>query len=441
MSLERTMVRSLAGLVDGTVRLCGWVEDVVEDGDVQVVVLRDPTGTAVLRHDTADDGGRLAGEIKELRRESAVVATGTVRRRGPGDSRGAAGLEVVLEDLQVVGPAQAEVPIGDGTPLEERLDWRFLDLRRPRNRLVFDVQTTVEEAMRTVWWQEGFVELHSPKLRPTPNKSGSELFTVEYFGRKAYLAQSPQFYKQMAMASGLDRIFEIGPVFRANPMVTSRHDTEFTSVDVEMSWVESHHDVMAFEERWLQRVIEAVGDAHGAAIAREFGVDVVVPETPFPRVHMSQAHEILAAAGHRVTGKKEGDLDAAGERLVAEHVAREQGHEFVFVTDYPEWIRPFYHMRAADDPARTRSFDLLWKGLEITTGAQREHRPEVLAAQASARGVPLGPIGYYLDFFRFGCPPHGGFGLGLTRFLMSLLGVDDVRVVTYLHRGPTRITP
>src|SRR3712207_3424366 len=145
-------------------------------------------------------------------------------------------------------------------------------------------------------------------------------------------------------------------------MVTSRHDTEFTSVDVEMSWVESHHDVMAFEERWLQRVLEAVRDAHGAAIAGEFGVDVVVPETPFPRVHMREAHEVLAAAGHQVTGKKERGLDAAGERLVAERVARERGHEFVCVTDCPEWIRPCYHMRADDDPTRTRSFDLLWKG-------------------------------------------------------------------------------
>jgi aspartyl-tRNA synthetase len=427
MSLDRTMIRSLADRLDSTVKLCGWVEDATADGERSSVVLRDPTGMALLACDESD--------VKGLTPESAVIAVGTVRSRSGG------GVGVDLVDLEVVGPAQREVPIDDATPLEERLDWRFLDLRRPRNRLVFDIQTTVEAAMRTVWWQEGFVELHSPKLRPTPNKSGSELFTVEYFGRKAYLAQSPQFYKQMAMASGLDRIFEIGPVFRANPMVTSRHDTEFTSVDVEMSWVDSHHDVMGFEERWLQRVLQAVHDAHGPAIERDFGVEVVVPETPFPRVHMREAHEILAVAGHQVTGKKEGDLDATGERLVAEHVARELGHEFVFVTDYPEWIRPFYHMRAADDPTRTRSFDLLWKGLEVTTGAQREHRPDVLAAQASARGVPLGPIGYYLDFFRFGCPPHGGFGLGLTRFLMSLLGVDDVRVVTYLHRGPTRITP
>jgi aspartyl-tRNA synthetase len=430
------MVRDIAGAVGSTVRLCGWVEAVVDDGERQVVVLRDPTGAVDLVHPRSDD--ELGAEISRLRAESAVVALAAVASRAGGSAPGAT---LVLEELRVVGPAEADLPIDEQTPLERRLDWRFIDLRRPRNRLVFDVQTTVERAMRQVWHEEGFVELHSPKFRPTPNKSGSELFTVEYFGRKAYLAQSPQFYKQMAMAGGLDRIFEIGPVFRANPLVTSRHDTEFTSVDVEISWIESHHDVMVFEERWLAHVLEVVEHAHGDDIARWFGVDVVVPSLPFPRVHMADAHRILEAAGHQVTGKAEGDLDAAGERLVADHVLQELGHEFVFVTDYPEWIRPFYHMRSSDDPSRTRSFDLLWKGLEVTTGAQREHRPDRLAAQASGRGVPLGPIGYYLDFFRFGCPPHGGFGLGLTRFLMSLLGVDDVREVTYLHRGPRRITP
>ncbi|HEX2272690.1 MAG TPA: aspartate--tRNA(Asn) ligase [Acidimicrobiales bacterium] len=444
--LPRTMAGQLAGLVDQDVRLCGWVEAVVEDGDVPVLVLRDPTGFAELRPDPGDEA--LAAEVCTLRRESAVEAEGrvtpfqpAVHIVAPASLSNAGSGRVVLQRLRVVGPAVKDLPVDESTPVEERLDWRFLDLRRPRNRVIFEVQTTVEHAMREVWRREGFVELHSPKFRPTPNKSGSELFTVDYFGRKAYLAQSPQFYKQMAMASGLDRIFEIGPVFRANPLVTSRHDTEFTSVDVEMSWVESHHDVMAFEERWLRHVLEVVQATHGEDIARWFGAEVTVPDLPFPRVHMADAHKILDAAGHEVKGKKEGDLDAEGERLVARHVLREMGHEFVFVTDYPEWIRPYYHMRAADDPARTRSFDLLWKGLEVTTGAQREHRPDVLAAQARARGVPLAPIDFYLEFFRYGCPPHGGFGLGLTRFLMSLLDVEDVRQVTYLHRGPNRITP
>ena len=434
MRLSRTMAGHLGDRLGHTVRLCGWVEDVVEDGNGRHVMLRDPTGFARLRQDGNDD---LRPGLASLRRESAVDVVGTVRAgSAPGRDP-----EVVVGALDVVGPALADLPIHDATPLEERLDWRFADLRRPKNRLVFDVQTTIERAMREIWRNEGFVELHTPKIRPTPNKSGSELFTLEYFGRKAYLAQSPQFYKQMAMASGLDRIFEIGPVFRANPLITSRHDTEFTSVDVEISWIDSHDDVMGFEQRWLRHVLEVVESTHGAAIARWFGVDVRVPDLPFPRVHMTDAHEILRAAGHVVTGKGEGDLDAEGERIVAHHVRQQLGHEFVFVTDYPEAIRPFYHMRSADDPSRTRSFDLLWKGLEITTGAQREHRPDVLAAQASGRGVPLGPIGYYLDFFRFGCPPHGGFGLGLTRFLMSLLGVADVREVTYLHRSRDRITP
>ncbi|MDQ6910422.1 MAG: aspartate--tRNA(Asn) ligase, partial [Actinomycetota bacterium] len=351
------------------------------------------------------------------------------------------GARIDVDELHVVGPAIADLPINDASPLVDRLDWRFLDLRRPRNRLVFEVQTTAERAMREHWRENGFIELHTPKFRPTPNQSGIELFTVGYFDRSAYLAQSPQFSKQMAMAAGFERSFEGGPAFRAQPEATSRHATEFTSIDVEMSWIGSHTDVMAFEEGWLRRVIEAVACEHGDEIKREFGVDVVVPEVPFPRLTLTAAHEILAGAGHVVSGRKEGDLDPAGERIVAEHVARRTGHEFVFLTEYPEEVRAFYHMRLEGDAGRDKSFDLLWKGLEITTGAQREHRYDRLAAQAQARAMSMDIVGYYLDFFKFGCPPHGGFGLGLTRFLMSILGVDDVREVTYLHRGPDRLQP
>jgi len=368
---------------------------------------------------------------------TTVRAVGEVVGAGEADD----GLCLELTELDVVGPAVGKLPVDEASSLTERLDWRFIDLRRRRNRLIFEVQTTAERAMRDHWHEHGFVELHTPKFRPTPNQSGIELFTVGYFDRSAYLAQSPQFSKQMAMAAGFDRIFEVGPAFRAQPDATSRHATEFTSVDVEMSWIESHEDVMAFEETWLRRVIQAVADAHGDEVKQCFGVDVVVPEVPFPRLTLAEAHDILAVAGHHVSGRKEGDLDPEGERIVAAHVAERTGHELVFLTEYPEWVRAFYHMRLEHDSSRDKSFDLLWKGLEITTGAQREHRYDRLAAQAQVKGVSTDIVGYYLDFFKYGCPPHGGFGLGLTRFLMSVLGVDDVREVTYLHRGPDRLQP
>jgi aspartyl-tRNA synthetase len=376
-------------------------------------------------------------QLASVAPESAVEATGTVQRPpGPGRPR----LQVLVEQLRVVGPALDPLPVDATSPLEARLDWRYLDLRRPRNRLVFEVQTTVERAMRDWWSSHDFLELHSPKFRAVPNMSGRELFTVQYFDRAAYLAQSPQFYKQMAMCAGLDRVFEIGPVFRANPLVTPRHDTEFVSVDVEVAWIESHDDVMALQERWLRHVIADVERRHGDDVLRLFGRQVRVPDLPFPRLTMAEAGEILAARGHRSSGA-DGDIDARGERLLAGHIAAELGHELVFVTEYPEAARPFYHMRLDDNSELTRSFDLLWNGLEVTTGAQREHRHDRLVAQAGRNPSRVDVVRGYLDFFRHGCPPHGGFGLGLSRVLMSLLGVDDVREVTFLHRDRNRLTP
>ncbi|MDP9387921.1 MAG: aspartate--tRNA(Asn) ligase, partial [Actinomycetota bacterium] len=379
----------------------------------------------------------LAAELAGVVPESAIEARGAVVAE-PGAS--SAGLRVVLEQLRVVGPALGPTPVDERSSLEQRLDWRYLDLRSPRNRLVFEVQTTAEQAMRDWWRRHNFLEIHSPKLREMPNLSGRELFTVEYFDRRAYLGQSPQFYKQMAMAAGFERVFEIGPVFRANPLLTSRHDTEFTSVDVEVSWIDSHEDVMAIEERWLCHVVEAVERDHGAAVERLFGKQVRVPEVPFPRLTMAEAQKLLGGLGHR-SSAAEGDLDPEGERLLGAHVASELGHELVFVTEYPEAVRPFYHMRLEEGSELTRSFDLLWNGVEVTTGAQREHRHDRLLAQARRNPARVEVIRTYLDFFRYGCPPHGGFGLGLTRLLMCMLGVGDVRETTFLYRGRYRLSP
>jgi aspartyl/asparaginyl-tRNA synthetase len=256
----------------------------------------------------------------------------------------------------------------------------------------------------------------------------------------AYLAQSPQFYKQMAMAAGFGKVFEVGPVFRANPSFTSRHDTEFTSVDVEIAWIDSHEDVMEFEERWLAHVLAVVKDVHGEQIERTFGAQLTVPTLPFPRVSLAEAKEMLRDLGHAVPGAGH-DLDPPSERALSALIEETEGHEFTFVIDYPTTVRPFYHMRHAHDDTLTKSFDLLWRGLELTTGAQREHRYEQLMAQAYDKGVDPDPIQYYLDFFRFGAPPHGGFGFGLTRLLMQMLAQDNVREVTFLYRGPHRLEP
>jgi aspartyl/asparaginyl-tRNA synthetase len=316
-----------------------------------------------------------------------------------------------------------------------------MDLRRPVNALLFRIETAVVRTMREYWLKNNFIEMHSPKLMGSPSESGAELFTVDYFERKAYLSQSPQFYKQMAMAAGFERIFEIGPVFRADPSFTSRHMTEFTGVDVEFSWIDSHNDVMAFHENWLQYVYQVVKDEFGPAIQQNFNKELVVPEVPFPKLAMAEAYAILKEKDYKLPPERKGDIDPGGERLLGEYVKEKYNHEYVFITDWPISVRPFYHMRHPDRPELTRSFDLLGTGLEVTTGAQREHRYDVLVKQAQEKGLGLEAIQFYLDFFKYGCPPHGGFGLGLSRLMMIMLGLPNIREAVYLFRGPTRLNP
>lgn len=435
--MARTAVADLKSHLDETVELRGWVQAVRDQKRMQFVVLRDEAGLAQLILDKEDPPSELNETISALAPESAVTITGLVVE----DERvKLGGLEIRLASLTVESPAEPELPVTAESALDKRIDWRYLDLRRPDRRLIFEVQTTVEHAMREHWREQGFIEIHTPKTMGSASESGAELFKMDYFERTAYLAQSPQFYKQMAMAGGFGRVFEIGPVFRANPSFTSRHDTEFTSVDVEISWIDSHEDVMAFEERWLSHVLGAVAATHGEQIAETFGVAVEAPTVPFARMTLADAKVLLAEHGHDVPGPDH-DLDPPSERALSAIVAETSGSEFVFVTDYPTSVRPFYHMRHEDQPTLTKSFDLLWRGIEITTGAQREHRYEQLLAQAREKRVEIDPIQYYLDFFRYGAPPHGGFGFGLTRLLMKMLGQDNVREVTFLYRGPNRLEP
>lgn len=420
-----------------TVTINGWIDTVRNMKKMQFIVLRDHTGLLQITHPRSSSE-KLSQIIETLTPESTVKVTGVISIN-PQVKTG--GLELILEELEIYALAQTPLPINESASSESRLDWRFLDLRSRKNRLVFQVQTVAELAMREFWNQRGFIEIHSPKMMGSASESGAELFTVEYFDGKAYLAQSPQFYKQMAMAAGFNRIYEIGPVFRANPSHTSRHDTEFTSVDVEMSWIQSHEDVMAMEEQWLHFILNKVKSELGEEIKELFDVDIVVPSLPFPRVTMDEAYRILSDMGYEVTRAEKGDLDPEGERTLAKHIREVYGHEFVFVTDYPASVRAFYHMRHDHDPNVTKSFDLIWKGLEVTTGAQREHRYDRLVKQAMEKGIGLDSVQYYLDFFRYGVPPHGGYGFGLTRMLMIMLGMKNVREVTYLYRGVNRLTP
>jgi nondiscriminating aspartyl-tRNA synthetase len=436
--MSRTLVRDLRSQIGQTVTVKGWVSTLRSQRTMQFLIVRDPTGLVQVTHKRGGEGDDLELAIESLTDESAVAVTGRVVDNPAVKLHG---LEILPEHVEVLGRAEAPLPVDSNSGLEHRLDWRFLDVRmRPAARLVFDVQTTVEQAMREYVGSRGFTEMHTPKLMGTASESGAEVFRLDYFGGSAYLAQSPQFYKQMAIAAGIEGVFEIAPAFRAEPSFTSRHATEFTSVDIEMAWIDSVNDVMAFEERMLAHAIGCVATRHGDAVSEYLGIDLKVPVVPFPRVTMAEAISILRRTGWDPRHERE-DLDPEGERGLAAHIAAETGHEFVFVTEYPAAIRPFYHMRPAGRPDLTLSFDLLWRGIEVTTGAQREHRYETLLKQASEKDVNVEPMQGYLNCFRYGCPPHGGLGLGLARLLMVMLGLDSIRETTFLFRGPNRLTP
>jgi nondiscriminating aspartyl-tRNA synthetase len=437
--MERTLIRDAKEKIGELVSLKGFVQTIRNQKAVQFIILRDQTGLIQVVAERSDVNSTSNELISQLTRESVIQVTGTVVNN-PSVKLGQ--LEVQLKTLSVDSMSDALFPIDifgkTETDVDKRLDWRFLDLRQPENQLIFRIQTTVEIAMREFWISNGFVEIHSPKIMGSPSEGGAELFTLEYFGQTASLAQSPQFYKQMAMAAGMDRVFEIGPAFRADPSFTPRHSTEFTSVDMEMSWIESHHDIMEFEEAWLQHVLTTVKEKHGEEISETFGVEVVIPSRPFPKVTMDEAQKILKEKGYLLPADtKRGDIDPQGERILCEYTKEQYGHEFIFITDYPIEVRPFYHMRKEDEPKETKSFDLLWKWMEITTGAQREHRYDVLVRQATEKGISIESIQFYLDFFKFGCPPHGGFGFGLARLLAAMLNQKNIRDVVFLHRRKT----
>jgi len=440
---ERTLIKNLAAASDGPISVSGWVDTVRDQKKVQFVVLRDESGATQLVHPRIfnEDGtpaeDAIADTISGLAQGTFLTATGELKH----DERvKLGGVEIKLDGLDIVGAAIPETPIADDSAGDKRMDWRFLDLRVPKNSLIFKIQTTFLHALRTYWVDNDFIEIHTPKLMASASESKAELFEVDYFEGKAYLAQSPQFFKQMAQPAGFGKVFEVGPAFRADPSFTSRHATEFTSVDSEISWIASHEDVMKLHEELLVSAFTAIKEKHGAEIEALYGLEVVVPTLPFPRIPLAEAKKIVAERGYEVP-RADDDMDPEGERQIAAYVKETYGHEFVFLTDYASSIRPFYHMRREGDESITNSYDLIFNGVEISTGAQREHRVDVLIEQAKDKGLDPEELDFYLDFFRYGVPPHGGFGMGLSRVLMLLLKLPNIREATYLFRGPTRLLP
>ena len=435
--MERTYAAQVRGA--DAIKVSGFVENIRNKRTMAFIVLKDITGKVQVTVEKGENPA-LDEAVDRITLDSVITVTGKAVENEYVKLGGVEVLarEIVIESLAAPLPIDREERKGhERSSIDQRIDYRWIDLRTDRNQMMFKVQTALVRAMRDFLLERGFLEIHTPKLIGAASESGADVFEVQYFDRKAYLAQSPQFYKQMAMASGLERIFEVGPVFRAEKSFTNKHTTEFSGFDLEFSYIESFRDVMKLEEELLTYALGRVKDAFGKELEEVFGQPLTVPTTPFPVVRLADLYaELEREFGYAVPESEKGDLTTEAERLSYDWVKKKYGHEFLFVTDYDAEKRAFYHMRKDGVP---QGYDLIWRGVEITTGAQREHRYEQLKAQADEKGLTE-DVKFYLEFFKYGCPPHGGVGLGIDRLTMLLLGLT-IKEAMFIFRGPNRLNP
>jgi aspartyl-tRNA synthetase len=417
----------------------GWVQDLRNLGGISFLQLRDKYGiiqVTTLKRRSQE----MFDLVASIPRESVIKVKGTVKE----SKEARAGFEIIPDKVEILSKAEAPLPLGVidkvGADLDTRLNNRFRDMRKEEVRAVFQIRAKTIDGIRRYLASEGFVEISTPKIVAAGAEGGSTLFPIKYFDKSAYLAQSPQLYKQNLMATGLDRIFEIAPAYRAEASDTVRHLSEFTSLDVELAFIESSEDVMAVAEGIVVNSLEHVRE-HGSAELAKLGVKIERPATPFPRVTYREAIEIAKAEGVRI--EQGDDLGTEGEKALGDAMLREKKCELYFITEFPTSLKmgTFYAKRFDDDPETTGYFDLDYKGQEIVSGGQREHRYEVLIEQMRENNLSLESFDFYLKGFRFGMPPHGGFGFGIERYVQKMLDLPNVREAVLYPRDRARLIP
>jgi len=417
----------------GKVEIEGFIENLRDKKSMQFIVIRDLSGKIQVTVVKSEKP-----EIAEV--FSSATLESTVKIKGEAVANEyvkLGGIEIIPDEVELTSRAEA-LPIAEDSSIDQRLDYRWIDLRSERNTLIFAFQSYLINSMREYLLNKDFIEIHTPKFIGAASESGAEVFEVKYFDRKAYLAQSPQFYKQMAMAAGFERIFEIAPCFRAEKSHTKKHATEFTSFDVEFSYINSFQDVMALEAEMITYGLEKTKAKFGDKVKEVFGMDIVVPTLPFPQMKLRDIYDELEKRyGYSVPENEKTDLTTEAEKL-CERLAKDKfNHEFLLVTDFPPEKRAFYHMRKN---GILQGYDLIWKGIEITSGAQREHRIEELKKNVQEKGLTK-DVATYLKFFENGIPPHGGFAIGVDRLTMLLLNLSSLKEAQFLFRGPDRLDP
>lgn len=416
------------------VRVNGAVHTVRDMGTVAFVVLRKRDGLLQCVYEE----GSSDFDLKEIREAATVEVTGTLQA----SEKAPNGVELKMEEIRILSTPKEPLPLQVSkwklnTSLEAKLNYRSISLRNVRERVKFKIQEGIVRGFREFLYKQGFTEIHTPKIGAKGAEGGSNLFRLDYFHRPAVLEQSPQLYKQM-MVGVFDRVFETGPVFRAEKHNTKRHLNEYTSLDFEMGYIDSFEDIMAMETGFLQYTMKLLEKEYAKEL-KILGVELPNVDQ-IPAVRFDEVKQLVSEKYNRRI-RNPFDLEPEEEHLIGQYAKEEWGSDFVFVTYYPSKKRPFYAMDDPEDERFTLSFDLLFRGLEITTGGQRIHDYDMLLAKLEKRGMTEEGLETYLDTFKHGMPPHGGLGIGMERLTMQLLGEDNVRETTLFPRDLSRLTP
>jgi len=431
--MKRTLLSDLKRKKEkDQVLLNGWIHKINNFKNFSFVTLRDRSGFVQM---IVEDEELL----EKLKLEISVEVKGDIVL----NEKAPEGIEVHVDYLKVLGKGEYDLlPFAINgrkidASLEKQLDYRTVTLRRKDKRSIFKIQQGIVEGFREFLTKEDFSEIHTPKIIGSETEGGSEVFTVDYFGQRAFLAQSPQFYKQMMVGSGMERVFEIGAAYRAELHSTWRHLNEYMSLDLEMGFISDEHDIMDMEEEMMKHIVSKLKSEYREEL------DTLKVELPqidkIPRIPLDKAQEILLEKYDKKS--PEGNIDGEGEKLIYEYVKEKYGSEFVFLTDYPKSKRPLYTMLKKDDPEKTNSFDLIFRGLEITTGGQRIHDYSFLKERIVEEGIKPENMDFYLETFKYGMPPHGGLAIGLERLTMMLLKLENIREATLFPRDINRIKP
>ena len=437
--MKKIYFKNLNEYLEQEITIEGFVDNIRILQYVDFLIIRDTTGKVQVTIEKNTSNEFLTKIVSTITPESTVKITGILHKN---DKVKLNNMELIPTNITVTSKCLEELPLNykdsKSAAIDTRLNYRFLDLRSEKNILMFKVQTCMINAMREFVVKNNFTEIHTPKIISAASESGSEVFEVNYFGRKAYLAQSPQFYKQMAMCAGFEKVFEIAPAFRAEKSNSYRHTTDFTSFDIEMSYLNNLDELMDFEENLFIAGLKAVKEKYGKEIKELFNVEVIVPTKPFPRIKLEKLYKILEKEyGYKMNYEDVGDMNAESEKLASKYVKEKYDHEFVFITDFSAKKRAFYHKRENGIP---QGADLIWKGCETTTLALRENNYETLCKQAKEKGLDQ-DVKFYLEFFKYGCPPHGGFAIGVDRITMLLLETGSLKETMFIFRGPSRLEP